>query len=134
MAINLTSLKTFLFVVSLSLLVISVHAQSILDIEVSGLSESQSLQSYLSQLEKEHPIKFFYQDEWIAPFSVDQSFNGTSLNNALYSLFTGSDIDFTLVSNYAVIILKDPSRLVERERLLTIASMERKEIESRVVG
>jgi hypothetical protein len=122
-------LLTFLLSISLSTL-----AQNVLDTPLKGIQDRKPLPVYLVDLEKEIAVKFFFLEEWLQPFYVDETFNGKSLHEALIQLTEDTDISFTFMMDYAVIFTKDPKRAIERQNLLRKAALSRKHIEQHIIG
>jgi hypothetical protein len=127
-------LRRFYFILAITFFSFNSAAQNPLDkIRVDVRSEF-SLPDFLAQVEKQHPIRFFFLDEWLEPFRLDSTYNGMVLRDALNNLLTGSEVTFTFEYNYAVFFVKDPSGSIERESLLKSATAARKQIISKEFG
>lgn len=109
-------------------------AQSILDLKLDGTEEGKTLISFFEDFEKKHPVKFFYLPEWIADTKVTQNYSGKTLQYLLDDAVSGTDIQFQIVSGYAVVLVKDPKLVLLRDRLLETATKERKKIQAVVIG
>src|SRR5687767_12529748 len=81
-------------------------AQSVLDVNLSGV-HAQSLPAFLQSFERQHQVRFFFVEDWLAPYSIDESANGKSLHSVLSSILKGTDITFEVMFGYAVIFVKD---------------------------
>jgi hypothetical protein len=112
----------------------STSAQTILNEKLNGSEEGKPLASFFEDFEKTHAVKFFFLPEWITSFIIGQSYKDRSLEYLLDDVFRGTDIEYQVVSDYAVILVKDPSRALLRDRLLQTATRERKRIESKIIG
>lgn len=120
--------------ISLLLIGYSSFSQVLLDVRLNGIKERTPLIDFLTSLEKEKPVRFFYYEEWLAPFSVDSDLNGMTLQNALNQIVSGTDISYTFLFDYAVIFTKDPQKALERQNLLRNAVLARKNIEQYTIG
>ena len=109
-------------------------AQSVLDLKLDGAEEGKSLVQFFEEFEQKHPVKFFYLPEWIANVKVNQSYKGKTLQYLLDDAVSGTDIQVQVVSGYAIVLVKDPSLVLLRDRLLETATKERKRIQSVVIG
>jgi hypothetical protein len=119
-------LKRFLTVVCL-LAALSSYCQS-LEIKLDGSEEGKSLIDVFSQLEKKYPVRFFYLPEWLDQIKFEKSYQGKTLGAALDEVFSGTDINYTTLYDYAIIFSKDPSRALERDRILSDARNEKRKI------
>jgi hypothetical protein len=127
-------LRKFYFLFVLTLISLTGIAQNPLDkIRVDVRSEL-SLPDFLAQIEKQHPVRFFFLDEWFESTRIDSAYNEMTLRDALTNLLVGSEVTFTFEYNYAVFFVKDPSGVIERESLLRSATASRKQIISKEFG
>lgn len=110
------------------------YAQSVLDLKLDGSEEGKSLIQVFDEFEKKYPVKFFYLPEWIANTKVTENYKDKALQYLLDDAFSGTDIQVQVVSGYAIVLVKDPSLVLLRDRLLETASKERKRIQSVVIG
>jgi hypothetical protein len=108
-------------------------AQSALDITLS-VKEKKPLKDVFSELEKSHPVRFFYLDEWITNYSLDESYDGHSLEYALTKVLMNSDISYSLMYGYAVVIARDPARALDRENILRAAVVQKKNVNEQIIG
>ncbi len=115
------------FTVACLLAFLSSYSQS-LDIRLDGTEEGKSLTEVLSKLEKKYPVRFFYLPEWFDQLTLQKSYSGKTLANALDDVFSGTDISYTILYNYAIVFSKDPARALERDRILGEARNEKKNI------
>jgi len=93
-------------------------AQSGLETRLENVRPGQPLVEFLKEFESTHKIKFFYVEEWLAPYSMLSNLNGLPLGDALTILFRESDINYVFLYDYAVILVKDPARELERKMLI----------------
>jgi hypothetical protein len=120
----------------LALLFISVSglSQNALEETVSDVKEEQPLSTFLLEYEKQHQVRFFFQEEWLTGYTITPQANGKTLLNALTEILKYTDIDFTGMFGYAVIFAKDASVDVARDSILRSASAAKKEIEEYTLG
>jgi hypothetical protein len=127
-------LKKYLLFSLFASLTISGYSQNLMDIPLKDIHEKESLSRFLTEFEKEHPVRFFYLDEWLAIYQVDEHFNGYTLERALQELLRDSDITFTFMYGYAVIFVKDPEKALDRQNILKSAAVQKKTIEKQNIG
>jgi hypothetical protein len=127
--LNRSLLLLFLVVTTSAL-----KSQSLIEMPVSGVAGKTPLSDYLISIEKQKPVKFFFRQEWLDVFSIDQSFNGLTLHETFAKLLTGTDISYTLLFDYAIVFIKDPRQTLERQNLLRRAVQSRKYIEQHIIG
>ena len=79
-------------------------AQNIQEKIINGKFQKVSLQDFFNTLEKEHNIHFFYKQEWIKSFVVNQEFKEMPLIQVLNKLFDRQPISFRFFQNNSVVI------------------------------
>lgn len=131
---DLNLLKTRLLSLVFAFASISAFGQNVLDAPLKNITAEKSFTSLLLQLENEHPVRFFYLDSWLENFKVNPSFNGRTFRAVLEELFRESEMSYTVLSDYAIVFIKDPSNVLERESILRKASAQRKYIQRLVLG
>jgi hypothetical protein len=109
-------------------------SQSILDTLAVDSAQGELLTEFLSKLEQKYPVRFFYMEEWLSPYTVDSVYTGQTVSRMLQDVLTGSEVQFSIMYGYAVIFSKDPLEMEKREQLLRTAVASRKDIESVTVG
>jgi hypothetical protein len=108
-------------------------SQTVLDNRIE-ISTPKSLYTFLTEVEKSQPVKFFFLEEWIEFYSVDEKLNGKTLRSILDEVLTGSDVTYTFLFDYAIIFSKDASLDLQREAILKHAAESRKAIETITLG
>lgn len=101
------------------------------------LSQSEvpiSFIRFMEKVERESGVRFFYEPSWVAYLSINRAYTSLPLSRILDQVLEGSDITYTPLNEYGIILIKDPSREIERQRLLTKAVAERKKIEQLLIG
>lgn len=73
---------------------------------------SGPLISALSQFEHSCPVKFYYRKNWLQNDSVNISFNGKSLDEALELLFKNTSLTYRIIDDKYVVIMPE-SRVAE---------------------
>ncbi|HEY0739989.1 MAG TPA: carboxypeptidase-like regulatory domain-containing protein [Chryseosolibacter sp.] len=108
-------------------------AQSAFDITLS-VKEKTPITQVFDAIQKSHPVRFFYLDEWLTNYSFDESYDGYSLERALTRVLSNSDISFSFMYGYAVVIAKDPAKALDRENILRTAVVQKKNVNEQVIG
>ncbi|QOI97047.1 MAG: carboxypeptidase-like regulatory domain-containing protein [Flammeovirgaceae bacterium] len=93
-----------------------------------------SFLQFIEKVERETGVRFFYDSNWIEYLSIDRAYTNLPLGRILDQVLEGSDITYTALSGYGIILVKDPSREIERQRLLAKAVAQRKKVEQLVIG
>jgi hypothetical protein len=126
-------LKKFLLITVVLLVSKIGFTQTIPDITVS-VDHEKPLIDCLGEIESQYPVKFFYIDDWLAPYTVLEKHNGSLLRDVLTDLLKDSGIGVRLMYNYAVIFSKDPTQQLAYQSLLRTAVAEKRAIEKIRVG
>lgn len=127
------NLKKTLLLFLFSLITLVGVAQSPFDITLS-VKERKPIAQVFAEIEKSNRVKFFYREEWISNVYVDESYDGYSLERALTNLFSNTDINFSVMYGYAVVIAKDPAKALDRENILRTAIVQKKNVNEQIVG
>ena len=112
----------------------SSFSQTILESKLDGSEKGKSLISYLEDLEKTQPVKFYFLSEWIDKITFDETLTGQTLGQALNQLFLGSELNYVQVNPNTIIIVKDPTQALQHNEMITTAIKERKKIEKVTFG
>jgi hypothetical protein len=110
--------------------------QSILSTPVT-IAEAElpiSLTDFIERIEKDKKIRFFYYPEWISYLKIEEVHTNSPLGFVLDQVLAGSDLSYSDFQDYAIIFLKDNSRLVQREHILKKIISERKQIQQIRIG
>lgn len=126
------SLRASLLFILVCCIVTPGMSQTATDFQLHDV-QSQSLRTFLVGLEEQKPIRFFFQEEWLEGYTIDPSYNGMTLKQALAEIL-GDDLQFTEVSGDAIIFVKDPSIARLRDEIIRTAVEAKKEIEEKVIG
>lgn len=101
---------------------------------LDGSEQGQKLADVLRKVEAQKSIRFYFLNEWIDNLTVEQSFEGKSINELLDFVFTGSDLSYVVMNPHAIVIVKDPSAAMKRAEMINTAIRERKTIERLTFG
>ncbi len=88
------NLFRFLSVILVTIMGISVHAQDSTGIEITGNYVGLKLQDALDDIEKHHPIRFFYRKDWLFAGEINQQFIRQPVTNVLDALLKNSDLTY----------------------------------------
>jgi hypothetical protein len=105
-----------------------------LDVKLKGGEQGKSLTTILEQIEKSHPVRFYFLPTWFEGIVFDQDYKGQSLRIALDNLFLGSDLNYLEMDTHAIVFVKDPSMAIQRINSINTAVKERKKIEKITLG
>ncbi|MFN3840992.1 MAG: TonB-dependent receptor [Cyclobacteriaceae bacterium] len=89
---------------------------------------------FMDKVEQETGVKFFYEPIWVEYLTINSAYTNLPLSRILDQVLEGSDITYTALGDYGIILVKDPTREIERQRLLTKAVAERKKVEQLLLG
>ncbi|HTF17581.1 MAG TPA: TonB-dependent receptor, partial [Chryseolinea sp.] len=112
----------------------SVWAQTSPDSLLVSVPVPKSLADVLVELEDRAPIRFFFKEEWLRPYTAGPELNGKPLKYVLDVTLGGSDITYDFHYGYALIFTKDPKGEITRTNLLRNAFLRRKEVQSIILG
>lgn len=94
------------------LCVLTVQAQKIDEVKISGNFRNISLESFLQTLEHEYGVEVFYKNSWVEPYTINTTFNENPLDRALNSIFTSHELTYEIFQDNSIIIF--PRRLDTR--------------------
>ncbi|MFN8314270.1 MAG: carboxypeptidase-like regulatory domain-containing protein [Cyclobacteriaceae bacterium] len=109
-------------------------SQSVLDLKLDGSEKGKRLDLYLQELEKTHPVRFYFIEDWISNLAVKDGSAGMTLREVLYDLFLGSDINYIEVNPNTIVLVKDPAQALQRNTIINAAVRSQKKIEKMVFG
>jgi hypothetical protein len=89
---------------------------------------------FIKKVEQETGVRFFYETSWIEYLIINRAYAQLPLSKVLDQVLQGSDITYAPLSDYGIILIKDPTKEIERQRLLTKAVAEQKKIEQLLIG
>lgn len=111
-----------------------VRAQNNFNKESIVIPEDQSLLEFISSVERDSHIRFFYIQEWLEGFVVDKKMNGNSLYEIISQTIDGSELNAVFLYEYAFIFYKDTEKSKARIEALTLATTKKIDIERVTIG
>jgi hypothetical protein len=81
-----------------------VHAQ-IKNIDIDADYDSITFQNFVKEIEKSHPVKFYFKESWIDSLIIKQTHRPTTLTTLLDDSFGGFNLDY-LIDGSNIIITK----------------------------
>ena len=119
---------SFFFFISIS----QAFSQDVEDFEVSINFEGQTVFDALDDIQKDYPIRFFYKEDWLPSYLINQKFNQKPLKKVLESLLRKSDLTYTPYGDDMIIIVKkDKFHLFSTDYLMAITTMQNDETDPR---
>ncbi len=98
---NLKIIFAFCFILILNS---TISAQNIQEKIINGKFQKISLEQFFKTLEKEYGIHFYYRNEWIKTYVINQDFKDIPLIQALNLLFDRQPLTFKFFQNNSVVI------------------------------
>lgn len=108
--------------------------QDILKYKFDGTEEGKQLATVLSEIGKKENAHFYFIPEWIQSVTFLQNYTGQTLGEVLDTFFLGTDLNYVSVYPQVVVIIKDPSQALLRNKAIENAVREKKKIERLVFG
>ena len=93
-----------------------------------------SILSTFDSLEAHTGIRFFYKDSWLRNLSVPSFEKSVTLQAYLDACFQGTSISYVILFDYAVILLKDPKKDIDRFQFLERMRDQKKRVAIMTVG
>ena len=88
-------------------------SQGISDIYISGDFQNKPLIEILNEIEKEHHIVFFYQEEWLSDIKVTENFQDTSFIKVLEDILNKNRLSFIAFNPYSVFLINKAPDIIE---------------------
>lgn len=105
-----------------------------MDTKLDGSEKGKSLTIYLTDLEKIHPVRFYFLQEWIEQLTLKENVAGQTLREALDELLRGSDLNYVEINPYVVAFVKDPTHAIQHNTMINVALRARKKIDKVSIG
>lgn len=83
---------------------LTTSAQNIQETLISGKFQETSLEGFFKTIEKEYNIHFYYRQEWVKSYMINQDFKELPLIQALNILFDRQSLTFKFFQNNSVVI------------------------------
>jgi hypothetical protein len=113
---------------------LTAFSQSVLDLRLDGTEQDKKLIQFLEEIERKQGVQFYFLDDWLAPYTIEGSYQGQTLADMLSDLLRDSNITFAVIHDRALTFIKDPSYEMSRREALSIASRRQNNVEERIVG
>lgn len=102
---------------------------------IENVTDVTRLSDYLRSFDSLHsPHRIYFLENWLTGFYLRPADNGRRMDRVLNEHFAGTDLDYVLMDDMTLVIIKDPSRALERKQVLQSAYNIGKQIESFVFG
>ena len=88
-------------------------SQGISDINISGDFQNKPLIEILNEIEKEHHILFFYQEEWLSDIKVTENFQDTSFIKVFENILNRNKLSFIAFNPYSVFLINKAPDIIE---------------------
>ncbi|QHT67681.1 TonB-dependent receptor [Rhodocytophaga rosea] len=95
---------------------LSAIAQDTPQVYITGNYQNQPLQEVLADIEQKHPVRFFYQENWISGIRVQARFDKELLSSALQKILANTGLTFLSYDAYSVVLLRDTNAQVINRR------------------
>jgi hypothetical protein len=99
-----------------------------------NVERGKPLVEFLSGIEQQKRLKFYYLEEWLEPFALNLGREQGTVEQILTEVLEGSDIGFVFLHNYAVIFYKDPQRELERDAIKETAINNQIRVDEQIIG
>lgn len=109
-------------------------AQNLLDTKIQSTSQGEPLTQLFQMIEREYPAKFYYLDSWVSSMKIEKNFTNVSLREILDEVFIKTEIQYILLYDYALILISNADRSINRELILQAAKDSGKKIYTTVLG
>ena len=114
------------------------HAQAASSIDqatIREVSATQSLADYLDTFSSADSLyRIFYLPEWLIGYYIYPSDNDRRLDRVLKERFEGSELDYVLMDSNTLVIVKDPTRALQRKQVIQSAIFLGKKIDAYTFG
>jgi hypothetical protein len=110
------------------------YAQPKVDAKSVRVETDQPLLEFLSSIEAQSAIRFFYMDEWLSPFTIKSTLSGLSLKEILLTTLGESEINVIFLNDYSVIFFKDPYHELERDAIIESAITKKIKVDNITLG
>jgi len=109
-------------------------AQPVLDIVVTPDQEGQSLLSIFESIEKNNPVRFYFLPSWLDGLVIDKENIGQPLHSVLNNKFLNTDLNYVVMHDHAIVLVKDPTLAIQRINSINTAKKEQKKITKIALG
>lgn len=110
------------------------YGQTFLSTKLDGSEKGQYLQNFLEDLEKKHPVKFYFLSGWFNNLKIEKDYSNQTFQFFLNDIFLGTDLNYLELNFNTIIFVKDPAQAIQHTMLLNNAIREQKKIEEAKFG
>lgn len=104
-------------------------------VTVVGVSEGISLSEYLRIADSvDEKNRYFFLNDWLTGYYLRSTDNGRRLDRILEEKLQGSELSYVLMDYNTMVVIKDPSRALERRKVLLDAMQQGKQVDAYVFG
>lgn len=125
--VNLSNLKRLLPLAFL-LTTVAASGQSILSLELRGRERGREVVAVIDSIEQATPIRFFFLPEWLAGIRFAADIPDQTFGRSLQDLLEFHEMSWVEMYPGRVVILKDPTRELQRQNAMDYARREKKKI------
>lgn len=124
----------YFFTSFLFILVVTLKAQSPLNIKLDKEYLGKTLSEVFQDLETREQVRFFYLESWIQSMAVKSPMAGKTIQQLLLITFENTDMSFYELNTRSVVLVRDPSKEMQHQELLTNAYKEYRKPEKIELG
>jgi hypothetical protein len=110
------------------------HAFAQLELKLDGTEAGKKLSVVLSTWETRHNVKFYYMPVWIDQITIDSTFEGETLNDALDVALDRTGISYIAMNEHVIVLVKDPTNEMQRRQTLSSALIQKKQVSRLTIG
>ncbi len=105
-----------------------------LELKLTGSEQDKKLIQFLQEFERTQKVQFFFLEEWLAPYTIEGSYQGQTLGDMLTDILRESDLSVIVVHDRALAFVKDPTVEINRREAIQVATRREQSIEKASVG
>ncbi len=105
-----------------------------LELRLTGSEQDKKLIQFLQEFERTEKVQFFFLEEWLAPYTIEGSYQGQTLGDMLTDILRESDLSVIVVHDRALAFVKDPTVEINRREAIQVATRREQSIEKASVG
>ncbi len=102
---HLLNFRTFVYILVITFLSQKVFTQDPSEIILTGKFSHVPMASFLSSLESQYPVKFYFKGEWFENETVNISFENNTLEEVLLSALNGKPYTYRILGGNQVVFL-----------------------------
>lgn len=87
----------------------SLRAQNIEKITITGNYQNTSFTTFIQELEAQHPVQFFFIEDWIEGIKVNGQFNNLPLAQVLKEVLQGTVLSFIFYGPRYIVLMNSPA-------------------------